>query len=364
MERVKDIHNSISNLLGFGVIGMLWSISDTSWWSCSDHAEQIIKFWSYSTIGLGVGLGTMILARHFNHNEKLRFILEMTVKMLLLYVLISVAMIKTEGQFYDLSLITKQYKLSELDSSSFAAAFYGYSSFFQSYSGAILVLGLSFLVFRSTSRLGILILLGTLVNNVVLNHSFESCYIFKNSIYLAAVSYLFFNDIFAFGGYLLRKPPFVKYDWSPISSDHHLYKSASVYKFILLAGLLFYNHNYVLKLKNNKGRNKNNPIAGVWNVDKIDFLTSNIPKNIKKDLEEIEKVILDKDRFGAVEVGDSLSYFEFIVNPKDNQLEFWNFYNFREFDIKGKYDQISPDTLLYTGRNNKDSIHIVFTLDK
>jgi len=248
--------------------------------------------------------------------------------------------------------------------SELADAFNGYSPFYQSFNGAILLGGLGMLCFRNTQRVGALVLAATLAHSVVLNYSFDSCMITKNSIFLSAALYLLYNDVFELFAFYSRSKPIVSYDWTPVPASHHLYKSVTVYKLVLLAGLMFYNHDYVKDIKNFKGRNQSNPIAGVWKVDKIDFLAGDISETIKQELEDFDKIIIDKDRFGAVEVGDSLSYFEFIVNPKDKQLEFWNFFDYREIDLKGKYEQISPDTLLYIGRNNKDSLQIILTLEK
>lgn len=364
MRLVKDIHSSVSSILGFTLLGVLWSIANTRWWSCSSDAEQIYQNYAYGAAGLIVGLVVTVLARHYGHGEKLKYYTEAGMRLMLLYALITVAVIKTEGQFYDLTLMTQEHKLSDLESSTFASAFYAYSPLFQSFSGAILIAGLGMICFRNTQRIGNLILAAALVNTVVLNHSFDSCFVMKNSIYLAAVSYFLYNDIFDLFAFTTRTKPLVNYTWRPLPTHHHLYKSATMYKVVLLAGLLFYNHDFVEDIANYRGRNKNNPIAGVWKVAKIDYLSKDTSEVVKRELGEFDRIIIDKDRFGAVSVGDSLSYFEFIVDPKYNQLEFWNFLDYRDIDLKGKYEQISDDTLLYIGRNNRDSLKIVLTLDK
>ena len=364
MRRVKDIHTSISSIMGFTLLGLVWAIANTKWWSCSSDSGQIYQNYIYGALGLLVGTMLTLVARHYGHGEKLKYYTEAAMRLLLLYALVTVALIKTEGQFYDLTLMTQEHKLSDLESSTFASAFYAYSPLFQSFSGAILLLGLGFICFRNTQRIGNLILAAALVNTVVLNHSFDSCFLMKNSIYLAAVGYFLYNDFFELFAFATRTQPAITYDWKPIATHGHLYKSASLYKVVLLAGLLFYNHDFVDDIKNYRGRNKDNPIAGVWKVAKIDYLSQDTSEVTKRELGDFDRIIIDKDRFGAVSVGDSLSYFEFIVDPKYNQLEFWNFLDYRDIDLKGRYQQISEDTLLYIGRNNRDSLQIVLTLDK
>jgi len=363
MKAVKDIHSTLSSILGVTLLGVLWPIANSKWWSCSTGGSTELQLWTMGSIALTMGTCLALVARHYNYAEQLKYWTEVAVRMLFIYALITIALIKTEGQFYDLSLMTKEQKLSQLASSTFASAFYGYSPLFQAYSGAILLTGLVLLAFRNTLRLGTLILAAALVNTVMLDVSFDSCFVMKNSIFLSAATYLLFTDVFSSMAFITRSEPLVRYDWTPLPTNSHLYKSAYIYKVVLLVGLIAYNHEFVQNIKDYRGRNKNNPIAGVWQVESIDYLKSKVSEQTKADLADIDKIIIDKDRFGAVAVGDSLSYFEFIVNPQDRQLEFWNFYDFRDMDLKGRYEQIAPDTLLYVGRNNKDSLQIVLTLE-
>lgn len=364
MQAVKDIHSTISTVLGATVGAVLLSIADTKWWSCADDAAQIATTWEYGVCGLLGGLALTLVLRHYGHGPKLMYYTEVAVRLLLLYTLTEVALIKTEGQFYDLTLMTQENKLSDLDSSTFASAFYGYSPQFQSYSGAILLGGLALIVFRRTQRLGYLILAATLINSVVLNHSFESCYLFKNGIYLSAIAYLVYNDLFGIYAFTARTTPLVEYRYTPLKAGSHLSKSLAMYKVILLGAFMMYNHDSVLHIKNYKHKNAENPIAGVWKVERIDYLAGDMPDQMKEELENFESFIIDKGRFGAVTVADSMSYFEFVVDPDYHQLEFWNFFDYRQLDLKGRYEQVGPDTLLYIGRNNKDSLQIVFTKDK
>jgi len=275
------------------VLGVLWPIANTAWWSCSNDGETVLAIWTLGCAGVAIGTVATVVARHYGYSEQLLL-----------------------------------------------------------------------LAFRHTLRLGSLVLAAALVHTVVLNVSFDSCFTMKNSIFLTAVCYFLYNDLWALVGYVTRTEPIVKYNWTPLSVSHHLYRSAALYKVVLLAGLIAYNHDFVQDIRDYRGRNKDNPIAGVWQVESIDYLRGEVSEQTKTDLAEIDRIIMDKDRFGAVAVGDSLSYFEFIVNPKERQLEFWNFYDFRQMDMKGRYEQIAPDTLLYIGRNNQDSLRITLTLDK
>ena len=132
---------------------------------------------------------------------------------------------------------------------------------------------------------------------------------------------------------------------------------------ILLTGFFFYTHYYIEDTKNFRSRNVDSPITGVWKVTDVHFLESDVPEENKKDILSFKSIILDKGRFGAVEIADSLSFFEYIIDPKYNQLEFWNFQDFWEMNIKGKYRQVTKDSMIYIGRNKKDSLQISLKLD-
>jgi len=83
-----------------------------------------------------------------------------------------------------------------------------------------------------------------------------------------------------------------------------------------------------------------------------------------KDFPDFSRLIFEKSIVGNVEVQDSLSQFYYIVDTTYNQLEFYNFQDFRSLDLKGKYEQIDSSTFKYVGRNNKDSLQFIMKKQK
>jgi len=197
----------------------------------------------------------------------------------------------------------------------------------------------------------------------MLNYSFESCFILKNSIYLSVIAYFIFADLPAFYSFFMRQNIKVEQEYHPLQGNAHLVNANSMLKIILLTGFFFYTQNYIEDTKNFRTRNVDSPITGVWKVTDVQFLESDIPEENKKNIKNFKSIILDKGRFGAVEIADSLSFFEYIIDPKYNQLEFWNFQDFWEMDIKGRYRQVTEDSLIYIGRNKQDSLQISLKLE-
>ena len=282
---------------------------------------------------------------------------------MIVYAIFTTALLKAEGHYYNYSLFNGATKLAHLEANTFANAFYGFSPIFQAYVGYIILAGLALICFRQTQRLGNVVLLAILFNAVVLNYSFESCFIYKNGIYLAVVTYFIYSDLPAYLSFFTRKKMHASKEYHPLQGHTHLINSSSVLKLVFLTGFFFYNHDYIYEIKKNRLSNVNNPITGIWKVTDVQFLNKDIPEENKKEIQSFESIILDKGRYGAVEIADSLSFFQYIVDPTYNQLELWHFQDFWELNIKGKYFQISEDSLLYVGRNRKDSLQISLKLE-
>ena len=109
--------------------------------------------------------------------------------------------------------------------------------------------------------------------------------------------------------------------------------------------------------------NADSPIVGVWDIIDVQYTTDTgevSNDTIPIELAEFKSLFLDKSRFGAVKVHeDSLSMFEYIVDSNYNQLEFWNFFDYKNLDLKGKYFLEDPDTLIYSAKNQGDSLRMV-----
>lgn len=354
----RDLHITTANIIGFTLFGVLVSTLTTQWWSCGDDWLSVLRAWTLgATLGT-TGVCTAIAARHYRLDQQMQYYLELSLRLLLVFALVTTALLKAEGHFYNYTLFDGETKLANLEADTFANAFYGFSPMFQSYVGYAIIAGLAMICFRQTQRVGNLLLAAILVNAVMLNISFNSCFVYKNGIYLAVVSYFIYNDLPAYFAFFGRVKTDTISDYHPLEGHPHLRNSSSMMKAILLVGLFFYNHDYIEDSKNFRSRNADNPITGVWDITDVKFLASDVPEENTKEILNFNSIILDKGRYGAVGIADSLSFFEYLVIPDDNHLEIWNFQDFYSLDIKGRYTQISEDSIVYLGRNNQDSLII------
>lgn len=359
----KDIHNTISNILSLTLIGVLASTLTVQWWSCGDGPIDVQRAWTYGSAMAITGICTAVLARHYGISKQLKYWTELILRALLVYAIFTTALLKAEGHFYNYSLFNGATKLANLEANTFANAFYGFSPTFQAYIGYAIIGGLALICFKQTQRIGNILMAAILTNAVILNHSFDSCFIFKNAIYLSVVSFFIFADLPAYLAFFTRQRIEIDQDYHPLQGHPHLVNSNSIFKIVLLTGFFFYTHNFIEDIKEYRSSNVNSPITGIWKVTDVQFLASDIPEENKKDIQNFKSIILDKGRFGAVEIADSLSFFEYIIDPTYNQLEFWNFQDFWELNIKGKYTQITEDSLIYIGRNKRDSLQISLKLE-
>ena len=356
----KDLHMTSANLLGFTLLGVLASTFTSQWWSCADGVMDVMRAWTLGSLLFIVGGSTTVIARHYGYGKQLQYYIELILRIMIVYAIITTALLKAEGHFYNYTLFDGESKLAHLEAKTFANAFYGFSPLFQSYIGYAVLLGLASICFKQTKRIGHLLLGGILINAVMLNLSFDSCFVYKNSIYLAVIAYFVFNELPSYFNFFSSRKRSISSRYHPLDDNKHLHNSASIMKIILLVGLFFYNQDYIKDTKNYRSRNAKSPITGVWDITDFHFLKNDGQEEDKETIQLFESIILDKGRFGAVKIDDTLSFFEYLIVPDDNHLEIWNFQDYYNLDIKGRYTQISEDSLVYIARNNRDSLMMTF----
>lgn len=364
MHRLKDIHTFTSSVLGCTILGVLGVLSQARWWSCFDDPTQVFALWVFGTLALLSGLVGTVLLRHYGHGERWNYWVERLVRYVFLYVIMSEVLVRIGGAFYTSTLMTQELRIIDLKPQTFAALFQGFNPAYQCIGGYVLLVGCIGICFRETQRIGMLLLLGSIGHLMLIAHYFDSCYSMKYGIYLSVVLYFLYNDIFEFFAYAARSAPIITDRWKPKRLSDHLYKASTMFKAIVLLAFVLFHHTKVVDMKK-KQDTGDNPVAGIWEVQHIDYLTGNMPKRIQEDLATFDKIILDKDRRnGAIKIDNQLSYFQYILDPKYNQLEFWKFNDYRHLELRGKYQMVSPDTMLYIGRNNMDTVRITLTLDQ
>ena len=290
----KNIHNIISNILCITLIGVLCSTFSTEWWSCGNSLTDINRMIAFGIGSSIFGLFATFLARQFDSAKQLQYWTELLLRILLVYAVFTTALLKAEGHFYNYSLFNGETKLANLEANTFANAFYGFSPIFQAYVGYAIVAGLVLICFKQTQRIGNVLMAVIMTNAIVLNYSFESCYILKNSIYLSVISYFIFADLPADLSFFTRSNLQIAQEYHPLKGNAHLINASSLFKIILLVGLYFHTHYYIEDAKDYRTSNVNSPITGVWKVTDVKFLKSDFPGKNRKDIQSFKSIILDK----------------------------------------------------------------------
>ena len=109
--------------------------------------------------------------------------------------------------------------------------------------------------------------------------------------------------------------------------------------------------------------NDQSPIKGVWKVKDVEYNKTTETDYQTDTLKLADKIYLSSSRYGKIKFNDTLTSFEYMVNPENNQFELWNFNEFRKIDLKGKFKYLAEDTIRFEGRNEKDNVAFTLVLE-
>lgn len=145
--------------------------------------------------------------------------------------------------------------------------FMGYSSSYQIFSGIGEILGASLLLFRRTTTLGAIILIGVLSNVVMLNISYDvGVKLFSINLLLMVVFLVAIDSKRIISFFLLNKsvsaieinPPFVK-PW--------MRKAKVIVKLLLIISLLYFEINHYRDYNKLYGKTTPPPLYGIYNIE-------------------------------------------------------------------------------------------------
>ncbi len=161
-----------------------------------------------------------------------------------------------------------------------------------------------------------------------------------------------------------RKSPTVLIQ-HPYLKNNHLYHVLTALKYFILIGLLVNSYNQPNRYWKYYANNADSPIKGVWTIKDFQVKDNSKDKDYQTDtLVRAEKLYLSSSRYGKIKVNDTLTTFEYMVDPSNQQFELWNFYDFRMLDLKGKFHRISQDSIQFKGKNAKDDIQFTMVLEE
>ncbi len=362
---VQRVSSVLHLAMGTGMVSVLYFIYQWGQGRCTDEPDFAVGLLPIAGFWFCLGILTGILIYGQKWFSTSAYLLNIILRYSLVFLLITYAMSVLLDYSFPDSLMALDRKIADLPPKDLVWAFFGHTYSYQAFIGWIQVLACCTLLFRASAPLGLIILLGVMSNVFMIQWSYGLCQKFETGIYLLVIAYLLIPFLPGLYNTLISNKASQPIRWPVIPGGGHGYKVVFVCKIVFLLGLIILYYNQTRRFHRYYYANSSSPVIGVWNVENIDYQPDD--DTLYQDWKEvldIQSLFLEKRRFGAVRARDTLTLFEYMIDTTQHRLEFWNFHQFRSFDFKGKYTLITPDTMIYTGTNNKDQIKMILSLDK
>lgn len=307
--------------------------------------------------------GATFWAARVHQERKARYLLHVGLRYVLAYSMVYFALLFTEGEHWSLNLTLQDSRIADLSPTDYTKVFLGYSKTLPHLIGGGLLLSACLLAFRRTAILGVLTGLAIWGPLLAVDMTFEQCTLPITAGMVGSLILLSLPYTRRISRSMMGYPVKQGIHFPLLSKQNHLYQSLGVLKLCLIAGVMVHASNGIWHFQKYYQHNDNSPIVGVWDV--IDIQYESDTGELRRDTIPLEiatfkSLFLDVSRFGAVKGDkDTLSRFEYIVDSTYNQLEFWNFWEYKDLDLKGKYYLQDQDTLIYEGTNRKEAIRMV-----
>ena len=360
--------NKIKITLYVGAMMAVLSVMVALAWNgplqCAESGSFLRTYERLASVGLGTGAVAALISLQHGRHSLLMDICWSALRYMSAYFMIYIAVAYTEGEWFAPSLIAQESRIAELSGPEMLWNFMRYDSLLPyGLAGLITISGL-LLAFRRLSLAGALLGITTLGAWTGLNLLFGVCSGANLLLLTSSIGLIGLRDLPRIMTVFTAQPvPEASYVGQSLIKDKHTYKSIGILKGILAIGCVVYFSNAFWKVQRYYKINEASPIIGVWDVVDMQYTTEDgtlSRDTVPVELAGFKRLYLDKSRYGAVKIADdSLSIFEYIVDSDYNQLEFWNFFDFRDLDFKGKYHMTDEDTLVYEGTNRREALKIV-----
>lgn len=337
--------------LAVGSIGFFWTFKE----GCSDIQAN------YNVVARNLIVVALIfLAFNFFRNptekiEKLGLVSWILCRYQFIYLLVPGAINKVMNLHYNFSYVAANERIMDMDPRSILWQTYASSDSYEMLIGIGQIVIILLLAFRRTTPLAVVLLLPIIINNFAFASIFDSCTLLSYSRFI----------FLAFGIIVYLAPDLITWIKSiefkkllSFEKDRLLHARGviNIAKMILIIGLMTQQFWKLERTRNYYRLKHEHPIVGIWEVDTIKSASADFPK--------FTRLIFEKSRSGSVEVQDSISDFSYIVDTAFNQMEFYNFHDFRSMDLKGKYEIIDSNTVKYVGKNNKEYLEFIMKKQK
>lgn len=331
--------------------------------TCAGGSDYLTPTVTAASLALLPAIALCIWAHHTGQMAKLHYLAKICLRYTLAYILVFYALAFTEGKYWSSSLTLQDMRIADLNAAQYVRVFMGYSKALPALLAGFMMLSAGLLAFRRTSSMGLVTTLGLWSTLFTIDMTFGLCSVPVStsvvllSVYLLAPSLP--RVISASMGYAVPS----SVTWPILSRQQHIYRSLGILKLAVIIGLMANLATNIWMSQKYYRSNQNSPIVGVWDVVDIQYQSDTgelSTDTIPLELASFKSLFLDESRYGAVKIDeDTLSTFEYIVDSNYNQLEFWNFFEFKDLDLKGKYHMSDSDTLIYDATNRKESLRMV-----
>ena len=337
--------------LAIGSIGFFWTFED----GCYDIPENFQLVARNLIIVSLIYLSVNFFRNPWEKLEKLGLVSWILCRYLMIFLLVPGAVNKVLNLHYMFSYTAANERIMDMDAQMLMWQAYSSSDTYEMLIGIGQIIIVLLLTFRRTTPVAVMLLLPIFINNFAFAYIFESCVLLSYARYIfltiGIIVYLA-PDLFNW----IKSIEFKKL--LSLEKDRllHMRGVINITKIILIIGLMIHQFWQTDRARRYYHMSKKHPIVGIWSVESINASTADFPK--------FSKLIFEKSVVGNVEVEDSMSTFYYIVDTTYNQMEFYNFQEFRSLDLKGKYEMLDSNTVKYVGRNNKDSLQFVLKKEK
>ena len=314
----------------------------------------------YLGLGFIAGIVMSTVSDRLHDKKQWFYIVGMAIRYYAGFYMITSGYAKIDDTFFDVSLTTYNQVMIDASGRDFVWTFFGYTYGYQAIIGMIEIIGSAFLFFRNTKLLGSLLLAFILSNALLINYYYNLDRGIWTGSLLAISSYPIIESIPRLFKFFIQNKSVDKISF-PFLHNPKLYNALGILKVIVILGPIVM---YLWRMENIEKWTRHNydhPAVGAWIIDEVRHST---PIDSTHILPKFKRLLLNKGRRGELITNDTTSGFEYIVDTTYDQFEMYNFYEFRDMDVKGKYIIQSPDTLLFQGRNQKDSLEFLMIRDK
>lgn len=349
--------------IGFGLVGFILANETVGRfrhiYEINVYNEHLL--W-YLFLGLLGGVICSLSKNKVSFSKFIEYGLFTMLRYYVAYKLLASGYAKIDDNYFITSISTLDTSMIDLEPRNLVWSFFGFSYGYQACIGVVEIVGAALLLFRRTAIMGSIICTAYMFNVTLIGYYFDlNSVLFSFLLLLTSAFPLVFYRYRLFQ-FVMNRTAVARYKYPIFQNRSRLYQSLNVLKLVLIAGPIvtylwesnrinrWYRYNY------------EHPVVGAWVVE--DLSVSNNEKTDTIQFPDIEKLFIERGRWGKLKSDDTSSRFEYIVDTLYNQFEMYNFYDYRDVDIKGKYHMLGKDTLLFEGKNNKDELRIMMIRDK